>query len=110
LKVLPCQACGSGAAPDVQVNELVEQRLERVAGTDAGVGGDREAELRGHRETEPVRAAAGAAHLQLRLACDQWACGEDRQPPQPLHLFTKVDPRDQEVGGMAPQLFAPSNL
>jgi hypothetical protein len=101
---------GLRRAPDVQVDELVEQRLQDIAGADPRIGGDREPKLGGNREAEPVRAAAGATHLQLGLARGQRAGGEDGHLPQPGHLFTKVDPRNLEVRGMAPQLLCPSNL
>jgi len=44
-------AMGLGGTADVQVGELVEERLEDVAGADAWVGGDREAVLSWNGET-----------------------------------------------------------
>jgi hypothetical protein len=59
---------GFGGATDVEVDQLVQQRLQHVTGTNAGIGGDREAELAGHSEAEPVGTGAGAADLELGSA------------------------------------------
>ena len=52
---------GFAGAADVEVDQLVQQGLEDVAGADAGIGGDREAELAGDGEAEPVGFAARRA-------------------------------------------------
>ena len=92
-----------GGAADVQVDELVEQRLQHVAGADAGVGGDGEAELGRHGEAEAVGAAACSPHLELGLASGQKTVGEHRQGPQPGHLLAKGDPGHEKVGRIASQ-------
>ena len=70
---------GFGGAADVEVGQLVEQGLEDVTGTDAGVGGDREAVLGRDGEAEAVGALARAADLELGRLDGQRAVGEDRQ-------------------------------
>ena len=90
-------------APDVEVDELVGQRLQHVPGADPGIGGEREAKLARHREPDAVGTLARPPHLQLGLARGERPAGECGQPPQPRHLRVKADAGDGEVGGMAPQ-------
>ncbi len=87
-----------GSAADVEVGELVEEGLEDVAGADVRVGGDREAKLGGDGEAEPVGAAAGPAHPQLRGALGQRSGGEDGQVAEASQLGVEGDAGDQVVG------------
>ena len=68
-----------GGAADVEVRELVQQGLEHIARADAGVGGDREAELGRDGKAEAVGPGTSAAHLQLRRPFRQRAVGKDGQ-------------------------------
>jgi len=92
---------GLGGATYVQVDQLVKEGLLDVAGTDSGVGGDRETELGGDGEAEAVGALAGSPHLELGLPHRERTVGEDRQRPQPLQLLGESHPRDLVVGARA---------
>jgi hypothetical protein len=89
---------GFGGSADVEVDQLVEEGLQYVSGSDAGIGGDRESELTRDGEAEPVRAAAGAADLELWPSPGQRPVGEDRQRPQALHLLIDGNAGDEVVG------------
>lgn len=92
---------GLGGAADVQVDQLVEERLSDVAGADPGVVGDLEAELAGNGKAEAVGALAGPPHLELRSPHRERTVGEDRQRAQPFELLVQRHPRDQVVGAGA---------
>jgi hypothetical protein len=89
---------GIGGAADVEMDQLVQEGLQHVAAADAGIGGDREAELAGDGEAETVGAFAGAADLELRRGASQRPVREDRQPVEARHLLVESDARDQVVG------------
>jgi hypothetical protein len=89
------------APADVQVDELVEQRLQRVARADVGVVGDREPPLARDREAKPVGLSRGPPDLELGRGLRQRAAAEHRQRAQALHLAAQVDPGDDVVGRMA---------
>ncbi len=75
---------GLGGATYVQMDQLVEERLQDVTGADSGVDGDREAKLGGDGEAEAIWALAGPSHLELGLPCRERALGEDGQGSQPF--------------------------
>jgi hypothetical protein len=89
---------GFGGPANVKVDQLVQQRLQHVARADAGVGGNREAELAGNREAEPIRTGARPAHLELGPVLRQRPVSEDRQPPQAVHLLVEGDAGNEVVG------------
>ena len=86
--------------PDVQVDELVEQRLQHVPGPDPGIGRHLQPVFGRDREADPVRSRARPPHLQLRPP-RQRAVGEDRQPAQAVELLVEAHPGDEEVGRRA---------
>jgi hypothetical protein len=99
LESPPVPTMPAGLGPDVEMDELVEQGLQGVAGPDSRVRGDREPPLLRDREPEPVRPAGGTSNLELGPADRQLAAGEGRQAPEPLHLLGEVEPGDAVVAG-----------
>jgi len=92
-----------GCTSDVQVDQLVEERLQDVTGPDPGIGRDGEPELARHGEPEPVRPTVRSPHLELGLAGGEGPVGEYRQLSQPFHLIAKGHPGDEEIGRVTPQ-------
>jgi hypothetical protein len=60
------------------VDQLVQERLEDVAGADPGICGNGKAELAGYGEAEPVWPPACSPHLEFGLAAGQGPIGERR--------------------------------
>jgi hypothetical protein len=91
-------------APEVQVDELVQQGLEHVAGADPRIRGDREPPLARDGEAEAVGAGAAAPNLELRRRERQRPAGERGQGAKAMQLPAQVDAGDQVIGGMAARL------
>ena len=83
---------GLRGAPDVEVDQLVEQHLKDVAAADSRIRGDGEAKLTRHGEAEAIRAPARPPHLELGLAPREWPVGEHRQRPSLLISRSKAIP------------------
>lgn len=92
---------GFGGAADVEVDQLMQQRLQHVTGADAGIGRDREAELAGDGEAEAVGPGASAADFELGASLRQRPVGEGRQRSQTFHLIVESDAGDEVIGARA---------